>query len=554
MSEEFFDNSLCHKELPIVVKNTPEALPKITEFWKSLTCITFSFLACVNTLETIKERDDSLPGNTQLPSSSEELLELASFDKGSFKYSVEDYFGTPKLSSFEISPDGKYLSYREKDDGVTDYQILYRNSEKSKFKEVLTYSWQEHFDILSFHPNKPHHAYVCTNVGKDKSAIVLFDLSKNKFVETLFEHPSFDAEDITLSSERNYEIESYHYTGEKEQIVPVSKPFKAIYEDLQNQFTGYQFEITGKTDNEDKYLVYVSSDRLYGKYYLYDTLIRKSKLLVDLMPTLKENDMAEMKSIKYASRDGFQIYAYLTMPNSMKEGKQVPLIVNPHGGPYGVRDTWGFNSETQLFASRGYATLQINFRGSGGYGKTFYLAGNKQIGRKMLDDLEDGVKYVIENFNVDEERIAIYGASYGGLATLGSLMKTPEIYRCGVDYVGVSNFFTFIESFPAYWKPYMEEFYAQWYDPDIPEEKEIMKQVSPTLNIEKFNKPLFIVQGANDPRVNIHESDQIVEQLRNRGIDVPYMVKYNEGHGFQHEENKIELYKTMLGFFAKHLK
>ena len=148
------------------------------------------------------------------------------------------------------------------------------------------------------------------------------------------------------------------------------------------------------------------------------------------------------------------------------------MIVNPHGGPYGVRDGWGFNPETQLFASRGYATLQINYRGSGGYGKKFYLAGSKQIGRKMLDDLEDGVAYAIKQGWVDEKKIAIYGGSYGGLATLGSLIKTPDLYICGVDYVGVSNLFTFVESFPAYWKPFMKQFYEQWYDPENPEGEE----------------------------------------------------------------------------------
>ncbi|MFT5149745.1 MAG: dipeptidyl aminopeptidase/acylaminoacyl peptidase, partial [Flavobacteriales bacterium] len=215
---------------------------------------------------------------------------------------------------------------------------------------------------------------------------------------------------------------------------------------------------------------------------------------------------------------------------------------------------WGFNSETQLFASRGYATLQVNYRGSGGYGKKFSMAGNKQIGRNMLNDLEDAVAYVKTLNMIDDDKIAIYGASYGGLATLGSLVKTPDLYTCGIDYVGVSNLFTFFKSFPPYWKPYLGQVYEQWYDENSPEDQEIMKAVSPALNVDKITKPLFVVQGANDPRVNIDESDQVVENLRQRGFDVPYMVKYDEGHGFGHEENRIELYQSMMGFFAKHLK
>jgi dipeptidyl aminopeptidase/acylaminoacyl peptidase len=172
----------------------------------------------------------------------------------------------------------------------------------------------------------------------------------------------------------------------------------------------------------------------------------------------------------------------------------------------------------------------------------------------MLDDLEDGVAYAQTLGIIDDRKTAIYGGSYGGLATLGGLVKTPDLYACGVDYVGVSNLFTFFKSFPPYWKPYLAQMYEQWYDANNPEEVEIMKAVSPALNVDKITKPLFVVQGANDPRVNIHESDQIVSSLRERGYDVPYMVKYNEGHGFAHEGNRIELYKTMMGFFAKHLK
>ena len=190
----------------------------------------------------------------------------------------------------------------------------------------------------------------------------------------------------------------------------------------------------------------------------------------------------------------------------------------------------------------------------GGFWKAFSNAGSKQIGRKMLDDLEDGVAYAISLGIIDKDKIAIYGGSYGGLATLGSLVKTPDLYRCGVDYVGVSNLFTFFETIPEYWKPYQAEMYEQWYDPTNEVDKKIMTEVSPALNTDKITKPLLIVQGANDPRVNIKESDQVVKNLRKRGIEVPYMVKYNEGHGFGHEENQIEFYKTMIGFFSQNLK
>jgi dipeptidyl aminopeptidase/acylaminoacyl peptidase len=272
------------------------------------------------------------------------------------------------------------------------------------------------------------------------------------------------------------------------------------------------------------------------------------------MPQLKEKDMAEMRPISFKSRDGIELHGYITLPEAALKGQKVPVVVNPHGGPQGIRDSWGFNPEAQLFASRGYATLQVNFRISGGYGKEFLRSGFKQIGRKAMDDVEDGLQYIIDQGWADKDKVAIYGGSHGGYAVLRGLTKTPDLYTCGVDYVGVSNLFTFMETIPPYWEPYLPILKAIWYDPSIPEEKEIMNEVSPVFHIDKINKPLFVVQGANDPRVNIDESDQIVESLRSKGFDVPYMVKYDEGHGFAKEENSMDMYKAMMGFLAEQLK
>jgi dipeptidyl aminopeptidase/acylaminoacyl peptidase len=643
------------------------------------------------------EENKEKPGDSKLPSNAEQLKTLAAFDKGDYKYSVASYFEKPAKSDFQFSPQGQYLSYREKDkngkrhvyvkntetegvtkvieegeelirgygwisdsriiyvkdsggdenyqlfavgvdgknnkaltpfDGVkvsiinslkeqpdfvivsmnkdnpqvfepyklnvitgelkklyensdvnnpimgydfdkdgnmrgftrqvngTEMQQMYRTANDAPFQVVEHYDWKGSFGISGFdYSGKNQHiAYVVTNLNRDKKVLARYDLENKKIVEVLYENPNFDAGGMSRSRKRNWEIDYYTYRGEKFTILPVSDYYKKLHAKLKKQFPAHGFYVSDYTDDESKYLIYVTSDKLYGKYYMYNVEQDEFKMLLEVMPQLKEEDMAEMRPIKFKSRDGYTVHGYLTIPNAMAEGKKVPLIVNPHGGPYGVRDNWGFNPETQLFASRGYATLQVNYRGSGGYGKEFYLAGSKQIGRKMLDDLEDGVKYVIEQGWVEASKVAIYGGSYGGLATLGSLIKTPNLYVCGVDYVGVSNLFTFVNSFPAYWKPFMKQFYEQWYDPENPEEKKIMEEVSPALNVDKLNKPLFVVQGANDPRVNINESDQIVESLRKRGKDVPYMVKYNEGHGFHHEENRLELYASMLGFFAKYLK
>ncbi len=389
---------------------------------------------------------------------------------------------------------------------------------------------------------------------KSPTNTVLYDLKRNKEIKTLFSNPDYDVSGMRVSRKRNWEIDYFAYEGEKYVVIPVSETYKKLHAKFQKEFPGKEVYITSSDDDEAIYLLHVGSDRLYGKYYQYDTKSGKFSLLYDLMPQLKEEDMAEMRPITFQSRDGKTIHGYITLPKAAVEGKKVPLVVNPHGGPQGVRDSWGFNPECQLFASRGYATLQVNFRISGGYGKDFLTSGFKQIGRKAMDDVEDGVRYAIAQGWIDKDRIAIYGASHGGYATLMGLVKTPDLYACGVDYVGVSNIETFFKSFPEYWKPYLEMVKEIWYDLDKPEEAKIAREVSPFFQIDKIKKPLFVVQGANDPRVNINESDQIVTALRAKGFEVPYMVKYNEGHGFYREENTMDFYNAMLGFLAKYLK
>jgi dipeptidyl aminopeptidase/acylaminoacyl peptidase len=234
-----------------------------------------------------------------------------------------------------------------------------------------------------------------------------------------------------------------------------------------------------------------------------------------------------------------------------REAKRLPVVVNPHGGPW-ARDAWGFNPEVQFLANRGYAVLQMNFRGSTGYGREFWLAGRKQWGLAMQDDVTDGVRWLIAEGIADPKRICIYGASYGGYATLMGLVKEPDLYACGIDYVGVSNLFTFMKSIPPYWKPMLAMMEDLVGDPAA--DKEQLARTSPALNAERIRAPLLIAQGARDPRVVQAESDQMVAALKARGIDVPYIVKENEGHGFANEENQLEFYGAMERFLAKYLR
>lgn len=508
----------------------------------------------VNILRNLKEDEDHMI--ISMNRNNPQIFEPYKINivTGELKQLYKNEDAANPISGYEFDKDGNLKGFTKLRDGV--YIDLYYTTDGENYNVKKELNWKDTFSILSFNyaSTNPDEAYVLSNLDSDKTEIYLYDLKADKVVKKLFSNDQYDVSGLALSRHRDYQLDYFSYLGEKRHIIPVSDYYKELHNKITTKFPQYSYSIADKTDDESKYLIFLQSDKLYGKYYAFDAKNNTFKLLYNLRPQLDENDMAEMRSITFKSRDGKTIHGYITLPKEALSGVKVPVIVNPHGGPQGIRDSWGFNPEAQLFASRGYATLQVNFRISGGYGRAFLESGFKQIGRKAMNDVEDGLQYVIEKGWVDKNKVAIYGGSHGGYAVLRGLTKTPDLYACGVDYVGVSNLFTFMNSIPPYWKPYLKIIKEIWYDPEVPEEKTIMKEVSPVFHIDKMTKPLFVVQGANDPRVNINESDQIVEGLRAKGVDVPYMVKYDEGHGFAKEENTIALYKAMMGFYAKHLK
>jgi len=301
--------------------------------------------------------------------------------------------------------------------------------------------------------------------------------------------------------------------------------------------------------DESKWVVAAFNDRTEGTRYMFDSNSGALSKLAVINPTLAEQDMAPMKPIQYKARDGLVINGYLTLPLG-RDPKNLPVIVNPHGGPW-ARDVWGFNPEVQMLANRGYAVLQMNYRGSTGYGRKFWEASFKQWGKTMQDDITDGVNWLVADGIADPKRVAIYGGSYGGYATLAGVTFTPDLYAAAVDYVGVSNMFTFMKTIPPYWKPMLDEFHEMVGDPE--KDKDLLASVSPALHVDQIKTPLFVAQGANDPRVNKAESDQIVTSLRKRGVQVEYMVKSDEGHGFHNEENRYDFYTAMQDFLDKNL-
>jgi dipeptidyl aminopeptidase/acylaminoacyl peptidase len=431
-------------------------------------------------------------------------------------------------------------------DGVNS-SVLVRNTETEKFAPLVTTSFKETFAPLVFTSDNKQ-LYVSTNIGRDKTAIVKYDVENKKELEKIYEHPDVDVTSL-LSSRKRRVITGVSYTTDKSHYHFIDNQRAALQKDLERRLPGYEVRLAGCNREEDKCLVRSFTDRSRGAYYFYDLKSKDFRKLSDISPWLNEQDMASMKPIKYQSRDGLIINGYLTLPKGVA-ARNLPVVVNPHGGPW-FRDQWGYNPEVQFLANRGYAVLQVNFRGSTGYGRKFWEASFKQWGKAMQDDITDGVQWLIKEGIADQKRIGIYGGSYGGYATLAGLTFTPDLYAVGVDYVGVSNLFTFIKTIPPYWKPYLEMIYEMVGHPE--KDKELLTSASPVFHSSKIKVPLLIAQGANDPRVNKAESDQMVEALKARGIEVPYIVKSNEGHGFANEENRFEFYRAMEEFLGKHL-
>ncbi|MEZ4721435.1 MAG: S9 family peptidase [Flavobacteriales bacterium] len=434
-------------------------------------------------------------------------------------------------------------------DGVNS-SILYREKEGDEWKTVLTTNFKESLDPQFFtFDNK--NIYATSNIGRDKSAAIVFDIAKGKEIEVLYENKHNDVSAIAYSRKRKV-ITSAIYTAEKTERQFFDPEVEHIYNRLRDEIPGYEVAITSLDREEEKYIVRAYSDRTMGYYYIYNKVTDQIQRIAELSPWIDENFMSTMQPIKYTSRDGLTIHGYLTMPKGAKEEGKVPLVVNVHGGPW-ARDHWGFNPEVQFLANHGYAVLQVNFRGSTSYGRAFWEASFGQWGLKMQEDVQDGAKWLIDQGIVDPSRVAIYGASYGGYATLQGLVKDPDFYACGVDYVGVSNLFTFMNGIPPYWKPYLQMMHEMVGNPSDEQDSLRMAMTSPALNADKIKSPLFIAQGANDPRVVKSESDQMVEALRDRDVKVIYMVKDNEGHGFHNEENKFEFYREMQRFLMANI-
>jgi dipeptidyl aminopeptidase/acylaminoacyl peptidase len=433
-------------------------------------------------------------------------------------------------------------------DGVNT-KILYRATPKDPFKTVIETNFRESVSP-QFFTFDDKHLIATSNLSRDKAALVELDPATGKEVKLIYENPEVDV-DGALASEARKKLTGVMFTTDKRHYVFFDQDREALQADLEAKLPGVEVDVASTDRKEDRWLIRTHDDRSRGDYYYYESTAKTLTHLASVTPWLKPDQLAAMQPVTYTARDGLVIHGYLTLPAGV-EPKNLPMVVNPHGGPW-ARDEWGFDPEVQFLANRGYAVLQMNFRGSTGYGRKFWEASFGQWGRTMQDDITDGVQEMIKRGVADPKRVGIYGGSYGGYATLAGVTFTPDLYAAAVDYVGVANMLTFMKTIPPYWEPFRKQMEEMVGYSDDPAGQERMKAESPLFSADKIKTPLLIAQGAHDPRVNKAESDQMVQALRARGVDVPYMVKDNEGHGFHNEENRFAFYRAMEQFFGKYL-
>jgi len=420
------------------------------------------------------------------------------------------------------------------------------------FTKVYSCNVFEGCGPVQFHKDGQR-VYFVTNkgAGLDLTRLVLFNPTTGK--EELVEADPMSRVDFGGAnfSEVTDELVSTTYNDDRVRIYWKDKSFESDYKLLQKKLPGKEISFSDSTKDERLWLITAYSDTEPGERHLFDRQTKKLTLQYRVREKLPRNALVPMKAIRYKSSDGMEIPAYLTLPMGVP-AKNLPAIIVPHGGPW-ARDSWGYNGFAQFLANRGYAVLQPNFRGSTGYGKKFIDAGNKQWGDKMQDDVTWAAKYLIAEGIADPKKVGIMGGSYGGYATLAGVTFTPDTYAAAVAIVAPSNLITLLESIPPYWEPIRKLFYERMGDPNTAEGKAQLLRQSPLTHAEKIKTPLLVVQGANDPRVNKRESDQIVIALRDRGFPVEYLVAPDEGHGFARPVNNMAMFATAEKFLGKHL-
>jgi dipeptidyl aminopeptidase/acylaminoacyl peptidase len=429
-----------------------------------------------------------------------------------------------------------------------DFAILVRDSAEGPFRQVAEFANEDGGYIAGFVPDG---TALWVGSARDADLIRLVELDLGTATERVID--ADDEADLAapVVSDKTGELLAAAYLRDRLVVHSFDARFRADWEAIGRLHHGDD-GISGQDAEETAWIVNFDDDRDPGATFLFDRTSGTSQFLHRSRPWLDPDTLAPMTPVAIRSRDGLVLHSYLTLPVG-SSGTGLPVVLFVHGGPW-ARDAWGFDPTVQFLANRGYAVLQVNYRGSTGFGKRFMHAAEHEFAGKMHDDLIDGVDWAIAQGVADPVRIGIYGGSYGGYAALVGVTFTPDVFAAAVSYVGPSSLVTLTRSFPAYWRPLLASTWFRYVgDPDDPEDLADMERRSPLNRVDRITTPLLVIQGANDPRVTKQESDQIVAALRARGVPVDYICKDDEGHGFVKPENRMDAFGAVERFFARHL-
>ncbi|MGH2508172.1 MAG: S9 family peptidase [Ktedonobacteraceae bacterium] len=425
--------------------------------------------------------------------------------------------------------------------------LLVRADEQSEWQSIVTWNPD---DALSSSPHSFTHdgQSIYLEDARDVNAarLVKLHIASGK-ISVLAEDDHYDVGSVLIHPD-THEVQAVSFNKDRVTWTVLDESIKGDFASIRKIHRG-DFSILNRDDADKTWMLAFTVDNGPVAFYAYDRQSQQASFLFNNQPDLNSYTLATREPISFTARDGLTVHGYLTLPTG-DQHTNLPLVLNVHGGPW-ARDAWGYNPEAQWFANRGYACLQVNFRGSTGYGKDFLNAGDREWGRNMHHDLVDGVNWAIAQGLANPQKVAIYGGSYGGYAALVGATFTPDLFCCSVDIVGPSNLVSLIKTIPPYWSTFKATFHKRVGNPEIDEE--FLKSRSPLFKVDQIKIPMLIAQGANDPRVKQAESEQIVEAMKSRGIEHEYMLFPDEGHGFAKPENRLKFYAAAEKFLAKHL-
>ena len=433
-------------------------------------------------------------------------------------------------------------------DGVNE-SVWYRENEARPFKKIITNNFKTTLWPVAFSETKVNTFYAISNVNRDKNALVEIDCITGVEKNVLFADDTLNVVEAQYSKRRG-KIDFVVYETWKKEKHYLEDEAKKLYQNLEKLIPDAESRIIHHDKKEQHFIVRTFTDRSPGSYYLYYAENNYLKKLSDINPSIKEDEMCEMKPISYLTKDGFKINGYLTLPLGL-EAKNLPVVVIPHNGP-GQRNSWGFNSDVQFLANRGYAVLQVNYRGSTGYGKEFYAAGFKEWGLKIQQDVDAGVQWLIDQKIADPQRVAIYGYGFGGLIAINSAVANPKMYRCAGSSTGNLNLFSYLKTIPPFLTSNLQMFYEIVGNPD--KDAEYMRQASPVFHADKIKIPVFITQNSKDPRINGNDAVQFVKELKKQNVPVTYLEKEENKSALNREEARKKSYAALELFLQDNLR